>query len=140
MGECLFLIIPMNKLQHIEYWKDTAAKDWTAVQHMFKSKDYVHALFFAHLVLEKLLKAHWVKDNKGNHPPRIHNLVSLAGRIQLSFTDDDMIFLGKMNDFQLEGRYPDVVRNIYKLYKFKQTQPVLKEVDKIRKCLLKNLQ
>src|SRR5258708_26601622 len=106
---------------------------------MFNAKDFVPALFFAHLVIEKLLKAHWIKDNPGNHPPKIHNLVSLADKITYSFTDNELVFMGRLNDFQLEGRYPDYNKNIYKIYKRKETEPILKEVNTLRKCLLKNL-
>ena len=129
----------MTKKEHIDYWVQTAKRDWRTVQNMFKTKDYVPSLFFAHLVLEKLLKAHWIKDNNQNHPPRIHNLMFLAGKLTYPFTDEEMVFMGRMNDFQLEGRYPDYNNNIYKLYKLKETEPILKEVDKLRKCLLKNL-
>jgi len=48
----------LTKQQHINYWVETAAKDWMAVDGLFSSKNYVQALFWAHLVLEKLLKAH----------------------------------------------------------------------------------
>jgi HEPN domain-containing protein len=130
----------LTKEEHIDYWKETAKRDWKTVQNMYKSKDFVPSLFFAHLVLEKLLKAYWVKDNVQNHPPKIHNLISLADKITYSFTEDEFIFMGRMNDFQLEGRYPDYAHNIYKLYRAKETEPILKEVDKLRKCLLKNLQ
>ncbi len=94
-------------------------------------------MFWSHLVLEKLLKAHWIKDNAGNHPPGIHNLLIIIDKTSQSFDENERLFLGKMNDFQLEGRYPDYITNIYKL---KETTLVLKQVDSIRKCLLKKLQ
>jgi hypothetical protein len=49
----------LTKEYYIKYWKTTAAKDWKAVQDMFKAKNFVHALFWSHLVLEKLCKTHW---------------------------------------------------------------------------------
>ena len=53
----------MTKQEHIDYWVEAANKDWLAIQEMYNAKTFVYALFFAHLVLEKLAKAHWVKDN-----------------------------------------------------------------------------
>ena len=44
----------MTKKEHINYWKSTSEKDWKAVQDLFRTKHYVHALFWSHLVLEKL--------------------------------------------------------------------------------------
>jgi len=130
----------MTKQEHINYWVETAAKNWKAVAPLYKAKCYIEALFWAHLVLEKLLKAQWVKDNIGNTPPKIHHLIKLAAQTKLVFTDEELLFLAKMNELQLEGRYPDYIKNIYKIYKLKETTSLLKEVDKIRKCLLKNLQ
>ena len=106
----------------------------------FKIKQYVYELFFAHLVLEKLCKAHWVKDNKENDPPEIHNLVRLAEQTKFNLSEDDMNFLRKMNDFQLQGRYPDYKQNIYRIYKFDNTDSILKKVNQLRLCLLKELQ
>ena len=129
-----------TKQDYIAYWVDTAANDWKAVKQLLAGKSYIQALFWAHLVLEKLLKAHWVKDNTGNHPPKIHNLLILISKTALSLDEKDMFVLGRMNDFQLEGRYPEYITNIYKLYKLKETTLILNEADRIRKCLLKKLQ
>lgn len=98
------------------------------------------ALFWAHLMLEKLFKAHWVKDNESNHPPKIHNLITLSAKTELRLSDDDLEFLAVMNQFQLGGRYPDYVQAIWKTYKGKETKKVIDRVNKIRKCLLKGLQ
>ena len=97
-------------------------------------------IVFAHLVLEKLCKAHWVKDNITNHPPKSHNLLYLIGQTNIKFSEDDTIFLKKMNDFQLEGRYPDYKEMIYKIYKKENTKEILTQVNTIRTCLLKKLQ
>jgi len=53
--------------------------------------------------LEKLLKAHWVKDNVENIPPKIHWLVSILENTTSVFPDGDKQFLSEMNQFQLEG-------------------------------------
>jgi HEPN domain-containing protein len=129
----------LTKEEHIKYWTDTANEDWVAIQKMYKSGVYLHALFFAHLVLEKLCKAHWVKDNVGNTPPKIHNLIILVDKTKLQLSKEDRDFLAIMNQFQLEGRYPDYKFDLYKKYKAVQTKKILGEVDTIRKCLLKNL-
>lgn len=107
---------------------------------MLKTREYVPALFWSHLMLEKLLKAHWVKDNVGNHPPKIHNLVRLAEKTRLQITVGEMDFLRRMNDFQLEGRYPDYQHKLYSVYKSKNTLAIINTVSLIRKWLLKKLQ
>ncbi len=68
-----------------------------------------HALFFAHLALEKMLKAcvcHATRDL----PPRIHKLVRLAERAGLELGDDVRDLLAEMDAFQLEGQYPEPPR------------------------------
>jgi len=82
----------MTKKDHIEYWVESAKQDWQVMNNLFKSKNYVHCLFFAHLTLEKLCKAHWVKDNAGDFPPKIHNLIILLDKTKLSFADEDLWF------------------------------------------------
>lgn len=129
----------MTKQEHIDYWKNTAAKDWVATKQLFAGKSYVQSLFWAHLVLEKLLKAHWVKDNIDNHPPKIHNLVNLAEKTKLEISDDDKKFLYTVNQFYLEGRYSDYLEDLYKKYKSEQTKKILDKIDIQRKCLLKKL-
>jgi hypothetical protein len=52
----------------IDYWKKTAQHDYEAMNDFFKIKRYVEALFFGHIVLEKILKAHVVKQT-GIHAP-----------------------------------------------------------------------
>jgi HEPN domain-containing protein len=79
----------LTKEEHIKYWVSTAKKDWVAVQNMYKYRDYLHALFFAHLVLEKLCKAHWVKDDISNTPPKIHNLITLIDKTKFQISEDD---------------------------------------------------
>jgi len=130
----------LTKKDYIKYWVDTANEDWVTIEVLRKGKRFLYALFLAHLTLEKLCKAHWVKDNKDNHPPRIHNLVYLIGQTKLKFSDDEMDFLRKMNDLQLEGRYPDYIESKIKEYKEKNTKPILDKANTIRLCLLKGLQ
>lgn len=125
----------MNKSDHIEYWIKSADDDWEAVLSLLNSKKYVQCLFFAHLVLEKWCKAHWVKDNANDYPPKTHNLVRLAQETKLDLSDDDLAFLEQFNDFQLEGRYPDYLFSIQKKCTFVYTEALLSRVKTILSCL-----
>lgn len=130
----------LTKKDHIKYWIDTARRDWIAVRKMLESRTYTHALFFMHLVLEKLLKAHWVKDNTGNHPPRTHDLIKLLEQTKLQVSKVQLDVFRETNDFQLEGRYPDYKQNLFRRYKKKGAFAIFASVENIRKCLLKELQ
>jgi HEPN domain-containing protein len=129
----------LTKEEHIKYWVDTAKKDWQAIQKMYKSGVYLHALFFAHLHLEKLCKALWVKNNKENHPPKIHNLIRVLNEAKIQYSSEQLDFMNIMNQFQLEGRYPDYLNKLYKAYKRKNTGETLKQVNQFSKWLQQQL-
>ena len=129
----------MTKEDHIKYWVDTARKDWKTVQVLFAEKCYMHCLFWAHLVLEKLAKAHWVRNHEDNYPPRIHNIVSLLKQSDINLGEETMKFLEDFNDFQLSGRYPDYIQNVSKRCTKVFTSKQLEKIKEIRKCLLEML-
>ncbi len=129
----------MTKDEHLLHWVKTATSDWKATEELYKAKCYMQSLFWAHLVLEKLLKAHWIKDNEGNTPPKMHNLLYLAEKTKLELPQETLDFFFLMNQFQLEGRYPDYLQDIFRKYKLVQTKKVLDQVNTHRKCLLKKL-
>lgn len=130
----------MTKQEHIDFWIKTANDDWEAVLSLYKSKKYVQALFFAHLTLEKWCKAHWVKDNDIKIPPRTHNLVKLLQGTQLEFSNEELMFLEEFNDFQIEGRYPDYMFEVYKRCGEENTKQLLEQVEKIIECLRERMQ
>ncbi len=66
----------------------------------------LHGLIFCHLVIEKINKAHVVKQTK-EIAPRSHNLIFLSEKANLEFNEDDEILLGILMKYQLQRRYPD---------------------------------
>lgn len=81
---------------------------------MYESKHFDWSLFVAHLAVEKLLKALWIKNNESNTPPKIHNLLRLAEGAGLSLTGDEQHLLGEANEFQIETRYAEFKLEFYK--------------------------
>ncbi|HCO94380.1 MAG TPA: DNA-binding protein [Phycisphaerales bacterium] len=92
--------------KQIEYWRTSSDEDFAAAQSLLEKGHLRHSLFFAHLAIEKILKAHVTKQTK-DIPPRIHNLVRLAKLAQLNLNQDQLEFLREFNLYQLEGRYHD---------------------------------
>lgn len=129
----------MNRKGYIRYWKDSSDKDWKRVNLLLKNRDYVFALFCMHLSLEKLLKAHWIKDNQDFFPPRIHNLNRLLQQTRLQLSDDEKELCADMNKFQIEGRYPDYVSSIYKVVNRKYAFNYFKQCQQLRKKLTATL-
>jgi len=129
----------MTKQQHIDYWINTAEKDWTSVDILFVGKQYLQSLFWAHLVLEKLAKAHWVKNNEENTPPKTHNLIVLLRGANVDLGEEKMNFLVNYNNFQLSARYPDYLNEIYRICTKQFTEGQMDNVKEIRQCLLEML-
>jgi HEPN domain-containing protein len=96
-------------------------------------------LFWAHLVLEKLAKAHWIKNHEDDIPPKVHNIVWLLEESKVKISSKEMKFLDDFNRFQLSTRYPDYLHKIDKLCTEELTINQLDKVKEIRQCLLKML-
>ncbi len=93
-----------NKL--IKYWIDSSDDDYDTMIAMYDSKKYNWALFIGHLMIEKLLKALYVKNNN-DYPPFIHNLLRLAEKCDLKLTDEQKLFLVTVTAFNINARYDD---------------------------------
>lgn len=82
------------KLQ-INYWLESAAHDMEAAETLFKNQNYDWCLFIGHLVIEKVLKAFYVRDKK-EAPPWIHNLVRPAENTILQLSEEQLTFLANV--------------------------------------------
>jgi len=130
----------MTREEHIQYWRNTSDKDWDVCEILFQSGKFVYCLFFAHLSLEKLAKDLWVKNIKDEYPPKTHNVAFLLEKASVNLTAKQKDFILLMNDFQLEGRYPDYQQKIFQRFDQKKTNEILEEVKEIRSWLLSKLQ
>ncbi len=92
--------------KQVVYWRVGAEEDWVVAQKLVADESIRHGLFFAHLALEKILKAHVCRTTNAL-APRIHSLTRLAEIAELSMGIDYAKVLGEMNDFNLAGRYPE---------------------------------
>ncbi len=99
---------------HIEFWLNSADHDLETAESLFSAKKFDWCLFLGHLVLEKALKAFYVKDNENRLPPKTHNLLKLAEETTVPLNDDVKLFLDEVNDFNLEVRYPEYKQEFYK--------------------------
>ena len=91
--------------KQIIYWQDGSKEEFDVARQLIDNDKIRHGLFFAHLAIEKLLKAK-VCQTTGEIAPRIHNLVRLAQVAKLSLPETTLDLLAEMNEFNLEGRYP----------------------------------
>jgi len=120
--------IDFNKDKLIEYWITGSDDDYETMIAMFDSKKFSWALFIGHLMIEKLLKAYYVKV-KSDYPPFIHNLLRLAEKAEMSLTDYIKKQLVTITAFNINARYDD-----YKMSFKKKCTPEFTEewIDKLK--------
>jgi HEPN domain-containing protein len=93
-------------VKQIAFWRDSAKEDWDVARQLVDNGRTRHGLFFAHLALEKILKAIICKHSQ-DLAPRLHNLSRLAELAALTLDTGKIEVLAEMNAFHIEGRYPE---------------------------------
>ena len=96
--------------KYIAYWRDGALECWKDYENSIKGNRISFAMFAVHLSVEKALKAHVVKKTK-DHPPMIHNLISLANIAGLKVSEQRLQIFSELNPLNIEARYPGIIRN-----------------------------
>jgi HEPN domain-containing protein len=130
----------MTKDEHIKYWTKQVEEDFDCANVLFQANHYAQSLFWAHLSLEKLSKALWIKTNEGNTPPFVHNLLRLITLTNESFTEEQLQFFNEINMFQIKGRYPDYAENLEETVTKEISEEYLIKTKEMIKCLQEKLQ
>lgn len=94
--------------KQISHWRNGSAEDLEVAKELIERRRIRHGLFFAHLALEKMLKAHVCLMSKDIAPP-IHNLVRLAELSRLVIDEKMRNLLAEVSPFNIETRYPDML-------------------------------
>lgn len=123
----------------VRHWVKSAKANWKTTRFLFEKRDYVSALFFAHLYLEKLLKAHVVQHTR-IQAPFGHNLRFLADKAGLQLSTDQAVFLDRVTEYNIAGCYDDWLFEFKKRCTRKYCQRDLDEIERIGKWLLRMLQ
>lgn len=122
----------------VEYWLKTAKHDYDTMQGLFKIKRYSDALFYGHIVLEKLLKAHVVQVTQ-KQAPYTHDLVRLQDYAKLSLSEKELDLLDLVNDFNIRTRYPEYKLEFYRRCTRKYAENHLTQIVSLYKKLCQKL-
>ena len=128
----------MDITKQINYWLESAKHDLDVADILFENKKYDWCLFVGYLVIEKVLKAHWIKVNK-EIPPKIHNLLKLLKETNIELSKEDKEYLVKINEFNLEVRYPDQRFEFYKICDYDFTKKYFDKIKEIYQCLIQKI-
>lgn len=124
----------------VEYWEKTAELDYKTMLFLFKGKRYANALFFGHIILEKILKGLVVQKTK-KQAPYIHNLVELTELAKCDLSEEEIKILDRANKFNIRCRYPDYKLSFYEQYNdLKYSTEKLDEIKKLYKKLCQELE
>lgn len=92
--------------KQIDYWRRGDAEDWELGIDVIARQKLRYGLFFAHLAIEKALKALMCRATR-DLAPRTHALLRLAELSGLDLRADQRAFLSEFDRYQIEGSYPD---------------------------------
>lgn len=126
----------MNSIDLMEYWFKSADEDYDTMLYMKDGKKNTWCLFMGHLVIEKLLKGLYAKNNP-NAPiaPKIHNLILLSQKANLEVPTEIREKIQTINTFNISARYDDYKRTFDEKCTDEYTFEQVKNVEEVRKWL-----
>jgi len=107
-------------------WYLQADYDFDTAEAMYKSGRYLYTVFMCHLCIEKALKGLMTKSLKIT-PPKVHNLVYLVDKIDLTLSEEHKNFVLYLNHTSLPTRYPEDLNRMMKLYNKEKAKDYLKD-------------
>jgi HEPN domain-containing protein len=131
----------LTQEEMIKYWWEISDQDYNTMANLFNSKDYHWCLFMGHLVIEKLLKAIFIKNNGVNQNlPKIHDLLVIADKAGLMTNERQKDLLDIITTFNISARYPDYKQDFYKKCTQEFTKARIDEIKEIRIWLISILE
>ena len=120
----------MNNIDLMNYWIESADEDFNVMLDLKEKNRNTYCLFFGQMVIEKLLKALYAKNNKGApYAPKTHDLLYLAAKLNLELTEEQEVILNEITTFNLSTRYDDYKRAFYNKCTDEYTE---KQINKIK--------
>lgn len=128
----------MSKENMINYWIESSDRDYLTSCNLMKSKSYTWALFIAHLVIERLLKAYYIKNIDANYP-LTHDLNRIAERTGLILSEEQKDFLDVVTTFNIKARYDDYKQEFFKKCTTEFATAYFEKITEFREWIKKQL-
>jgi HEPN domain-containing protein len=119
-------------------WRDSALSELKPAHDLMATGNPRQALFWAHLALEKILKAHVVQQTH-QHAPFTHALPRLAMLAGLDFSELQYSMLDELNAYQVETRYGDTTSDSMIVADSQYAQQMLDAVEEMVQWLARKL-
>lgn len=127
-----------DKQKIVDLWIEGSEDDFETMNAVLNAKKYSWSLFIGHLVLEKLMKAYFVKVN-GDYPPFVHNLLRLAIDSKIEINEDLKFKLTTISAFNLNARYDDYKRSFQTKCTPEYTFEWIENIKELRKWILEQI-
>ena len=128
----------MNSIDLMEYWFKSADEDYDTMLYMKAGKKNTWCLFMGHLVIEKLLKGLYAKNNPNDAiAPKIHNLILLSQKANLEVPAEIREKIQTINTFNISARYDDYKKSFDEKCTDDYTKEQVKNIEEVLKWLKK---
>lgn len=126
----------MNHIDLMNYWFESSNSDFDTMKVLLKNKKNTWCLFLGHLVIEKLLKGLYARDNPENPiAPKIHNLILLSQKANLEIPNEIREKIQVINTFNISARYDDYKRSFEEKCTNEYTSEQVKNIEEVQKWL-----
>ena len=152
----------MDNIDLMNFWIESSNEDYNVMNVLYNSKKNSYSLFFGQMVIEKLLKALYAKNNKeAPHAPKTHDLLYLTGKLnleiieekvdrnpldlkdvekimknehtkKLELTEEQEVTLSEITKFNLSTRYGDYKREFYNKCTDEYTKEQIAKIQEVK--------
>ena len=123
----------MNNIDIMNYWIESSDEDYNVMLDLKEKNRNTYCLFFGQMVIEKLLKALYAKNNKGApYAPKTHDLLYLAEKLNIELTEEQEVTLNEITTFNLRTRYDDYKREFYDKCTDEYTEEQIKKIEEVK--------
>ena len=130
----------MNNIDLMNYWIKSSDEDFATMEILYKNKQNTWCLYIGQLIIEKLFKALYAKNNEREpYAPKTHDLLYLAEKVQLQLTNEQKILLDTITKFNLEARYDDYKESFRKNCTNEYTTEQIRNIKEVREWLKNQL-
>lgn len=126
----------MNNIDLMNFWIESAEEDYETMQVLYNNKRNAWCLFVGHLVIEKILKGLYAKNNIENPiAPKIHNLILLSQKANLEVPNSIREKIQIINTFNIGARYDDYKKSFNEKCTDDYTKEQIKNIKEVKKWL-----
>ncbi len=126
----------MNNIDLMNYWIESADEDYNVMLDLKEKNRNTYCLFFGQMVIEKVLKALYAKNNKGApYAPKTHDLLYLAEKLNLELTEEQEVTLNEITTFNLSTRYDDYKKAFYNKCTDEYTEEQINKIKEVKAWL-----